>query len=53
MENLHDFYLHYNVYTNEWNAFLRNETNLYMNDTNKESVVFSNSDINKLIEKIS
>jgi hypothetical protein len=52
MENLYDYFLHFNVYTNEWNAFLRSETNLYMNGTNKESVVFSNSDINKLIEKI-
>lgn len=52
MENLYDYYIHYNIYTKEWKAFLRDEASSYMNDTNKESVVFSNNDINKLIEKI-
>lgn len=52
MENLHDFYLHFNVYTNEWNALLRNEANLYMNGSDKESTVFSDTSIDKLILKI-
>lgn len=50
MENLYDYFLHYNIYTKEWNAILRNECNKYMNGDN---VVFSDEDINKLIEKIS
>lgn len=52
MENLYDYFLHYNIYTEEWNAILRNESNQYMGGT-KDVVVFTNKDINKLIEKIS
>lgn len=51
MENLYDYFLHYNIYTEEWNAILRNETNKYMNED--DIIVFSNKDVNKLIEKIS
>lgn len=55
MENLHDYYFHYNIYTGEWNAFLRAESNLYMNGVtpNPEYVIFRSTDINKLIDKIS
>jgi hypothetical protein len=52
MENLYDYFLHYNIYTEEWNAILRNESNQYMGGT-KDVIVFTNKDINKLIEKIS
>lgn len=50
MENLYDYFLHYNIYTEEWNAILRDKTNKYMNEN---VVVFSDKDVNKLIEKIS
>lgn len=53
MENLYDFFLHFNIYTNEWNAFLRSESNLYMGGINQNVAVFKDKDINKLIEKIS
>ena len=52
MENLYDYFLHYNIYTEEWNAILRNESNQYMGGV-KDAVVFTDKDINKLIEKIS
>jgi len=51
MENLYDYFLHYNIYTEEWNAILRDETNKYMNEN--DIVIFSDKDVNKLIEKIS
>ena len=51
MENLYDYFLHYNIYTEEWNAILRDESSYYLNKNSV--VVFSDKDINKLIEKIS
>ena len=51
IENLYDYFLHYNIYTKEWNAILRTESNKYMGGV-EDVVVFSNKDINKLIEKI-
>ena len=51
MENLYDYFLHYNIYTEEWNAILRNESNQYMGGV-KDVVLFTDKDINKLIEKI-
>jgi hypothetical protein len=55
MENLYDYYFHFNHYTGEWNAFLRSESNLYMSGVkpNFEYAIFTNTDINKLIDKIS
>ena len=52
MENLYDYFLHYNIYTEEWNAILRNETNHYMGGV-KDVVILTDKDVNKLIEKIS
>jgi len=52
MENLYDYFLHYNIYTKEWNAILRNESNKYMGGI-EDVIVSSNKDINKLIENIS
>ena len=52
MENLYDYFLHYNIYTEEWNAILRDESNQYMGGI-KDATVFTDKDINKLIEKIS
>lgn len=49
MENLYDYYLHYNIYTKEWNAFLRTEASKYMNG---DTVVYSDQNINNLIKKI-
>lgn len=51
MENLYDYFLHYNIYTEEWNAILRTEYNLYLNNSSKIEVI-SDKDINGLIEKI-
>jgi hypothetical protein len=51
MENLYDYFLHYNIYTEEWNAILRTEYNLYLNNNSKIEVI-SDKDINGLIEKI-
>lgn len=53
MENLYDYYFHFNIYTKEWNAFLRSESNLYMGSINQNVVIFTDKDITKLIEKIS
>lgn len=54
MENLHDFYFHFNIYTNKWNAFLRSDSNLYMNgfEPNPDYSLFSDENINKIIDKI-
>lgn len=51
MENLYDYFLHYNIYTEEWNAILRTEYNLYLNGENNTEVL-KDKDINGLIEKI-
>lgn len=51
MENLYDYFLHYNIYTEEWNAILRTEYNLYLNGENNTEVL-RDKDINGLIEKI-
>ena len=51
IENLYDYFLHYNIYTKEWNAILRTESNKYMGGI-EDVIVFSSKDINKLIEKI-
>ena len=53
MENLYDYLFHYNIYTHEWNAFLRDEHNLYMGVDNSGAIIYRDKDINKLIEKIS
>jgi|694.fasta_scaffold08806_13 hypothetical protein len=49
MENLYDYYFHYNTYTKEWNAFLRTENSKYLNG---DAVVYSDQNINNLIKKI-
>ena len=50
MENLYDYFLHYNIYTEEWNAILRTEYNTYLNGGKTE--VIKDKDIKGLIEKI-
>ena len=51
MENLYDFYFHFNIYTGEWNAFLTSEVSEYGNQKNG-TIVFKDADINKLIDKL-
>jgi len=51
MENLYDYFLHYNIYTEEWNAVLRSESNKYMAGIEQISIL-TDKDINRLIEKI-
>ena len=51
MENLYDYFLHYNIYTEEWNAILRSESNRYMSGISND--VITDKDLDKLIEKIS
>ena len=50
MENLYDYILHYNIYTEEWNAILRTEYNTYLSSGKTE--VIKDKDIKGLIEKI-
>ena len=50
MENLYDYFLHYNIYTEEWNAILRTGYNTYLNGGKTE--VIKDKDIKGLIEKI-
>lgn len=50
MENLYDYFLHYNIYTEEWNAILRTECSTYLNSDSAEMLKDKNLDT--LIEKI-
>jgi len=50
MENLYDYYFHYNNYTGEWNAFSREEC--YMGGTKTKKKIYTNRDLNKLIDEI-
>lgn len=52
MDNLYDYFLHYNVYTENWNAVKRNVSNQYLNGTLPVDKVIKNKDVNKLIEII-
>ena len=52
MDNLYDYFLHYNVYTENWNAVKRNVSNQYLNGTLPVGKVIKNKDVNKLIEII-
>jgi hypothetical protein len=51
MENLYDYFLHYNIYTEEWNAILRTEYNQYLNSGCKAEII-SDKTIDGLITKI-
>ncbi len=50
MENLYDYFLHYNIYTEEWNAILRTECGTYLNSDSTEMLKDKNLDT--LIEQI-
>ena len=49
MENLYDYYIHYNIYTKEWKAFLRSENSKHLNGKAK---VISDSSPNNLVKRI-
>ena len=53
MDNLWDWYLHYNIYTEYWCAVKRSVSNEYMNGTLSENEVLKNKDVNNLIKYIS
>lgn len=52
-DNLYDYYLHFNIYTKEWNAVKRDRSNQYLNGTLGEGEVLKNKDINQLIKVLS
>ncbi len=53
MNNLYDYFLHYNPYTKKWNAVKREIANQYLNGTLTDKEVIRDSDINILIKTIS
>ena len=50
MENLYDYFLHYNIYTEEWNAILRTECSTYLNSDSTE--ILKDKNLDTLIEQI-
>jgi hypothetical protein len=52
-ENLYDYYFHFNIYTDEWNAVKRTDAVEYLNGTLDKNSVLKNTNINNLIKYIS
>lgn len=52
MDNLYDYFLHYNIYTKEWNAVSRDKANQYLNGTLDKKDVIKYKDIGDLIKYI-
>lgn len=52
-DNLYDYYFHFNIYKDEWNAVKRTQANEYLNGTLDEEEVLKNTNINNLIKYIS
>lgn len=52
MDNLYDYFLHYNIYTKEWNAVSRDKANQYLNGTLDKNEVIKYKNINDLIRYI-
>lgn len=52
MEELYDYYLHYNHYSGYWNAVKRDVANQYLNGTLKEGEVLKSKNVNDLIKYI-
>lgn len=52
MDNLYDYYLHFNIYTKEWNAFKRDVANQYLNGTLDKTQVKKSKNVNDLIKLI-
>jgi hypothetical protein len=49
---LYDYFIHYNPYTEKWNAVKRDSANQYLNGKLTDKEVIRDTDINKLIEKV-
>lgn len=52
-DNLYDYYFHFNIYTEEWNAVKRTQANEYLNGALKDNEVLKNTNINNLIKYLS
>lgn len=52
MDNLHDYFIHFNKYTKEWNAVKRDVSNQYFNGTLKPGEIFKHKDFNQLVSII-
>lgn len=49
MNNLYDYYIHYNPYTGYWNAVKRDKSVQYLNGTLSADDVLKNKNIDDLI----
>lgn len=52
MDNLYDWYFHFNHYTGYWNAVKRDKTTEYMNGTLKPDDILKSKNIKDLINYI-
>lgn len=52
MNELYDYFLHYNPYTGYWNAVKRDQSNQYLNGGLTDKEVKKDKDINVLIKLI-
>lgn len=52
MKNLYNYFLHFNEYTGEWNAFKREESNLYLTNMKDMKTLISDKDINEVIKQV-
>lgn len=53
MEQLYDYYFHYNHFTGYWNAVKRDKSNEYLNGTLKEDEVIKHKNISDLVRFLS
>jgi hypothetical protein len=52
MDNLYDYFLHFNIYNETWYAIPRSETGQYMNGDVDKSSILNAKKIEDLIKKI-
>lgn len=52
MDNLYDYYLHYNIYDKSWNAVKRDKVVAYWNGGLKKEEIIKSKDINTIISYI-
>lgn len=52
MDNLYDYFFHFNIYTKEWNAVKRDVANQYLNGTLDRTQVKKSKNINDLIKLV-
>ncbi len=52
MENIHDYLIHCNTYTEIWSAFKRDAQGDYFNGTLDKKEIIQDKDYNKVIEKL-